>query len=158
MARLALEPTDAKDFGPCECCGNNSRQVWGQDRDGDATIASYFVHWTLSRVADHGANFDLIIGKWGKDATAADRCLVALEYRLDGTGPSFMVIDTAGRPAATSELVGNVLARDEVVGQPIATQAFAIVDAVLVQDGRVAELLCSWRMGPAPRKPWWRFW
>ena len=55
-------------------------------------------------------------------------------------------------------LVGRVLRRSDVIGQPIADQAFAIVDAVLAQDTRVAELLGPWRMGPAPRRPWWKFW
>jgi hypothetical protein len=99
------------------------------------------VHWTLTRVHDHGAHFDLIIGRWGERTTAADRVLVALEYRVLESGPAFMVIDAASRPAATNELVGRALAREEVIGRPIAAEAFAIVDAVLAQDPRVAELL-----------------
>jgi hypothetical protein len=60
---------------------------------------------------------------------------------VDETGPSFMVIDAADRPAAASDLVGRALAREEVIGRPIAKQAFSIVDAILQQDARVAELL-----------------
>jgi hypothetical protein len=141
MDALEVEPTGANDTGPCECCGNNSRCVWGFVHTPEASLASYFVHWTLSRVADHGANFDLIIGRWGDGTSARDRVLVALAYRLLESGPGFMVIDAADRPAASSELVGRVLTRAEVLGQPVAKQAFAIVDAVLAQDARVAELL-----------------
>ncbi|VTT99811.1 Uncharacterized protein OS=Rhodopseudomonas palustris (strain HaA2) GN=RPB_1943 PE=4 SV=1 [Gemmataceae bacterium] len=141
MEALEVEPTGANDTGPCECCGNNSRCVWGFVHTSEASLASYFVHWTLSRVADHGANFDLILGRWGEGTSARDRVLVALAYRLLESGPGFMVIDAGGRPAASSELVGRALARAEVVGQPVATQAFAIVDAVLAQDARIAELL-----------------
>lgn len=104
METLRIEPTESKDSGPCSCCGNNSRCVWGFAHSAEATIATYFVHWTLTRVADHGANFDLIFGKWGEQATPADRCLVSLAYRLFNGTPQFMVIDGAGRPA--SELVG----------------------------------------------------
>lgn len=100
MRSFVVDPVDAKDFGPCECCGNNSRRVWGNVHAANVAIASYFVHRTLARVADHGANFDLILGHWGERATAANRCLVSLAYRLDETGPSFMVIDAAGRPVA----------------------------------------------------------
>jgi hypothetical protein len=57
-----------------------------------------------------------------------------------------MVIDGHQRPSAKSELVGHVLRRDEVVGQPIAKQAFAVVDAILAQDSRVLELLGHHRM------------
>jgi hypothetical protein len=158
MKPLEVEKTGEKDHGPCECCGNNSRCVWGFIHTPSATLASYFVHWTLGRVPDHGAKFDLIIGKWGEGAVAADRSLVALEYRLFGTGPEFMVIDAADRDVAASELVGHVLHRSAVIGQPIADQAFAIVDAVLAQDDRVVELLGPYRMVPPKQKPWWRFW
>jgi hypothetical protein len=141
MDALAVEPAGSRDDGPCACCGHNSRCVWGCVRAPDGALASYFVHWTLGRVADHGANVDLIIGRWGDEASASDRVLVALTYRLSESGPAFMVIDADGRTASSSELVGRALARAEVVGQPIAEQAFAIIDAVLAQDPRVAELL-----------------
>ncbi|HEY7152731.1 MAG TPA: hypothetical protein VH575_02120 [Gemmataceae bacterium] len=143
---LRVEPTGTNDYGPCECCGNNSRCVWGFIHAPEGTLASYFVHWALNRVADHGANFDLILGKWGEQATAQDRCLVSLAYRLFEDGPQFMVIDGHDRPSAKSELVGQVLRRAEVVGQPIAKQAFAAVDAILAQDSRVLELLGPYRM------------
>jgi len=141
MATLSIEPTGSSDFGPCPCCGNNSRRVWGHVHSPKAAVAAYFVHWTRNAVRDHGANFDLIVGKWGKGATAPDRELVALAYRLEDDGPSFMVIDAADRPAADDELVGKALARKEVIGKPIARKAFDIVDAILDQDPRVAELL-----------------
>jgi hypothetical protein len=143
---LRVEPTGTNDYGPCECCGNNSRCVWGFIQGAVVTVAAYFVHWTLTRVMDHGANFDLIMGKWGDGASARDRSLVSLAYRLFDTGPQFMVIDGHQRPSAKSELVGHVLRRDEVVGQPIAKQAFAVVDAILAQDSRVLELLGHHRM------------
>jgi hypothetical protein len=146
---LRVEPTDSRDFGPCECCGANTRRVWGFVHGAGGTVAAYFVQWAVGRVVDHGANFDLILGRWGEGAGAADRSLVALAYRLDDTGPSFMVLDAASRPAAGSELVGRALARGEVVGRPIAQEAFRVVDAVLAQDARVAELLGPYRMGPA---------
>jgi hypothetical protein len=141
MEALEVEPTGEKDHGPCACCGKNSRCVWGFVRTPRAQLAAYFVHWTVGRVSDHGANFDLIVGRWGERATATDRSLVALEYRLLDNGPAFMVIDAEGRPAADSELVGRVLRRADVIGRPIADEAFGIVDAVLAQDARVAELL-----------------
>jgi hypothetical protein len=146
MEVIGIEPTGSKDFGPCQCCGNNSRRVWGFASQSGKTIASYFVHWTLGRVEDHGVNFDLIVDRWGDGSTAKDRSLVALAYRLFPTGPQFMVIDADGRPAASNELVGRVLRREDVIGQPIAQQAFAIVDAILSQDDRVKELLGPWRM------------
>jgi hypothetical protein len=141
MGVLAVEPTGAKNSGPCPCCGHDTRRVWGLVRTRRSARAAYFVQWAPGLVPEHGANIDLIIGKWGERATAADRVLVALEFRRLGTGPAVMVIDAGDRPAVSSDLVGRALQRAEVIGRPVAERAFAIVDAVLAQDKRVAELL-----------------
>jgi hypothetical protein len=141
-ATIAIEPTGAKDTGICTCCGRESRVVWGNARSAAGGLAVYYVHWTLGHVPDQGANIDLVIGKWVEDAAAEDRQAVAIAYRLMETGPSMMVIDAAERPVArNTELVGRALRREDVVETPLATQAFAIADAILEQDERVAELL-----------------
>lgn len=141
MARLEVEPTGEKNHGPCTCCGGNSRCVWGLVRTPRAALAAYYVHWTVGRVADHGANFDLIVGRWGDRTAASDRQLIALEYRVLDRGPALMVIDAAGRPADSREMVGQALKRAEVIGTPAAKQAFEIIDAILAQDIRLAELV-----------------
>ncbi len=140
MDELTIEPSGIKDSGPCACCGNASRCVWGFVHGHDGVVAAFYVHWTLNGIRQHGANFDLILGHWGDDATAADRVLVALAYRLLDDGPGFMVIDADSRPAAKSDLVGRALKRADVLGQPIAQRAFAVLDAILLRDPRVAEL------------------
>ena len=92
---MEIEPSGSNDYGPCECCGNMSRCIWGFVQSPTGPRAAYFVHWTLTRVADHGANFDLIIGEWGEGASAADRAVVSLAYRLDETSSQDMVVDEA---------------------------------------------------------------
>jgi hypothetical protein len=52
-----------------------------------------------------------------------------------------MVIDAGGREIARSELVGRVPAPDEILAGPLAPLAFAIVDAVWLQDARIGELV-----------------
>ena len=102
METLTVEPTGMNDYGPCECCGNNSRCVWG-------FIHSRGHRRVVLRPLDTQqgrrprANFDLILGKWGEQATARDRSLVSLAYRLFDTGPQFMVIDGHDRPSAKSD-------------------------------------------------------
>ena len=142
-AAIAIEPTGAKDTGVCACCGRESRVVWGYARSGESGLAAYYVHWTLGHVPEQGANIDLIIGKWGEDASAEDREAVAIAYRSMETGPSMMVIDAAQRPLARNiDLVGRALHREDVIGTPLAEHVFAIADAILEQDVRVAELTC----------------
>ena len=141
MRLLSIEVSDSNDFGPCECCGSKSRTVWGFIHRGDVTEAAYFVQWTLGQVERHGAHFDLIIGKWGDATDSKDRCAVSMELHRTSDGPSFTVIDSVDRPTASNELVGKPLARDEVIGTPLAKQAFELVDAIWLQDKRIAEIV-----------------
>ena len=140
MSEITLEPTGSSDVERCECCGQKSRTVWGLARRDGGAHAAYFVHWTLGQVADDGAHFDLILGRWGDSATKADRYAVALEYRRTEQGPAFMVIDATERPIAHNELVGRALRRNEVIGTTLATHAFELVDAIWLKDRRISEV------------------
>jgi hypothetical protein len=123
--------------GHCDCCGNESRRVWGMVHDGAATLAAYWLNWTVGHLTEPGANLDLIVGRWVEDASADDRMVVSLLHRRqpDGSG-AFMVIDAADRPVAKGELARTALARADVVGTPLAAQVFALVDAIYEQDAR----------------------
>jgi len=143
---IKVEPAGSKDFGVCDCCGRISRRVWGFAYADGRCLAAYFVHWTIGHVPDRGANIDLIMGDWGEGVAAERRSALSVAYRLRDTGPSMMVIDAETRPMSRSPLVGQRLSREEVIGKPIAQDAFAIADAVLAQDDRVAELLGGWKV------------
>ncbi len=146
---IDVDPEGTKDHGPCECCGNMSRTVWGYLHEDGAAVAVYFVQWTLSRVGDHGANFDLIIGKWGEQSSLEDRSVVAVALRWVPEGPQFMVIDAAERPSAQSkDLAAWAKRRDEVIGTPLAPRVFAMLDAIWLGDSRISEVT---RPGATPR-------
>lgn len=137
MEPLELEPTGSSDFGPCECCGERSRIVWGFVHRGGTTEAAYFVHWTPGKVPEHGAHVDLVMGRWGKGAERVDRYAVSLEFRH---GAGVMVIDASARDISKNALVGRGLRRDEVVGTPLATRVFEVVDVIWSADTRIAEV------------------
>lgn len=123
--------------GHCDCCGNESRRVWGMVHDGDATLAAYWMNWTVGHLTDKGANLDLILGRWGDEASADDRVAISMVHREQPDGaPALMVIDAGDRPVAMSELARTALNRTDVIGTPLAAQAFALVDAIYEQDGR----------------------
>jgi hypothetical protein len=140
MPALTVELGESSELGPCDCCGGRSRTVWGYLHRGETTEAAYFVQWTLGQVDRHGANFDLIVGKWGDGTIRHDRRAVALELRHGEAGPAFTVIDAADRPVGGSELVGKALSRGEVIGTPLAAAVFEMVDAIWLQDERIAEV------------------
>lgn len=137
---LVIELMGEKHSGPCACCGNDSRSVWGAVHRGEVTEAVYYVHWTVGRVKQEGAHFDLAVGSWGEGAHPSDRVGVALEFRITEQGPSFMVIDASDRPVLSDSLVARGLTREQVIGTPLAQQAFDIVDAVWSHDARVNEI------------------
>lgn len=123
--------------GFCDCCGQESRCVWGFVHDEDCTRAAYYMHWTIGHLSETGANFDLILGPWGGGTSADDRVLVSMVHRQQPDGsPQLMVIDAAERLDRRAELVGNALARSDVIGTPLAQQVFALVDAIYEQDDR----------------------
>jgi hypothetical protein len=51
-----------------------------------------------------------------------------------------MVIDANTRDVARGELTHRGLRRDEVIGTALAKQAFEVIDAIWLQDGRLAEI------------------
>ena len=144
MNTLSLKPDGSKESGACECCGNQTKTVWGfVNRDGGAH-AVYYARWTVGHL-ERGAIFLLSIGGWG-GGTPAQRQAVALECRVDETGLNFMVVDAAGSPWGKRELLGRMLRRKQVMSltsSRLRQEAFAIVDLVVSEDARVAEFLVS---------------
>jgi hypothetical protein len=136
---LEIEPASMKSSGRCTCCGQSRRTVWGYVYRDGGPRACYFVEWTLGR-SDCAARFDVVVGKWFDGTTEADREAVSLEYRRLDTGPSFAVVDAAGRPAAE---VGRATRGSQIAGTPLADEVFTIAGAVLEMDARVRELAAS---------------
>ena len=63
---LTVEPTGDKTHGPCDCCGQLTRRVWGYvHRTSGRTVASYFVSWMEKNSAHDDAVVDAI---WLNDA------------------------------------------------------------------------------------------
>jgi hypothetical protein len=133
---LTIETSGDKSFGPCDCCGEMTRRVWGFVYEADAALATYFVEWTPGHEAS-SANFDLIIGAWGEGTDKSDRKAVSLEFRRLESGPAFMVIDAKTRPTAKSSLVSDALSRDAVVGTAVASQVYRICDVVYLDEPRL---------------------
>jgi len=138
-AHLSVEPLGADETGRCECCGRVSRKVWGLVRRDGAAYATYFVHWTVGHVFENRAYLDVILGKWGEGTTASNRYAVHLEYRILDNGPSMMIRDSDPK-YVSSTLAVHHLKRGDIIGDPLADMVFAVCDAALEQDHRLAPL------------------
>lgn len=133
---LTIETTGAATPGFCACCGNTNHRVGGLVWRDDEPHAAYFISWTQGHVAEKGALWNIVLGEWGDDTTVADRVAASLHSRHDDR-PGFGVIDAAADAETLKEIAGRMLMRDEVIGKPIATDIFAVCDAILDQDDRV---------------------
>src|SRR2546430_6538140 len=129
-----LEDRKVTDYGPCECCGDVSQLASGMVRLNDDSYAAYQVHWTTHQVARHGAEFYIILGKWGDGTTAIDRFAVALHFFIDADSFGFTVVDANQTPIASHPLVGRALSRESVINTPLAQEIFNLVDAIWLED------------------------
>jgi NADH:ubiquinone oxidoreductase subunit len=131
---LAVEPQGSS-AGVCECCGHESRCVWGLIHNEAGTVAAYWAHWTVGRLDDHPGNIDLAVGPWGDETSESDRAGVSLLYQLVDGNPQVMVVDA--RQDRIGNLASTGLKRDDIIGTPLAEQVFNLVDAACIQDERV---------------------
>lgn len=60
-----------------------------------AAVAAYQVWWTVGHIAEHGAEIDLICGRWGDGTSPSDRFVVRLHHFIAATGPWVMVQDAS---------------------------------------------------------------
>jgi hypothetical protein len=123
--------------GHCNCCGHETRTVWGYVSTDEAAIASYFIQWTRGQ-PEHYPNLDFLIGTWG-DNEKDDRKLVSWVY--NASVEQFMIIDGQSRPAAKSSLCAHAMTRDEVRADPDFLQlAKDVLDAAWLGDNRIEEV------------------
>jgi hypothetical protein len=133
---LHVEPA-GESGGHCECCGNETRTIWGYIYDCDSPVACYFVQWTR-RQPEHFPNFDFLIGTLA-DENAPDGRLVSWVY--NPSAESFMAIDGSNRPAAKSPLCAQALTREQVIADVAEMEtATLFIDALWVGDSRISEI------------------
>ncbi|HEY1752088.1 MAG TPA: hypothetical protein VGG29_12565 [Caulobacteraceae bacterium] len=84
----------------------------------------------------------VVLGNWGEGASASERFLTTLEYKmLDGRVPTFWFVDAESRPLATSDLVGRALSRAQALASGDRELVLECCDFILASDERVEPLL-----------------
>lgn len=135
-APLTVEPT-GQGGGHCDCCGHETRIVWGNICADAVMVATYFVHWTRGR-QPHFCNLDLLVGTW-RERVEQGQTLSSWIY--NSAREQFMAIDSTTRPAAESNLCTRALTRDQVLADPeLMADLRALLDAVWSGDPRIAEV------------------
>lgn len=136
LVTYEVEPSGEK-ADKCECCGSTSHTVWGyvHERDG-ATRAVYYVGWAEGH-EERVIWITLGLGAWGQETTESDRRSVALEGRTFDGEPWLGIVDEPHFDYP--HLLGDLLSRQEALDDPCLTDLWAVTDAVVVNDSRVAE-------------------
>jgi len=125
-------------YSTCSCCENPTHRVWGWVNDQATVLAAYFVSYTPCH-RDHGAKFQIVLGRWGEQTTPDDRSLVELDYRVH-LGPAALMVVDPTQPSTLATVAKHALRRDQVVGRPIAATVFTIVDAIDMKDPRLNDV------------------
>ena len=138
--KLYVEPDGESEPTACDCCGNESKTVWGYIYNGNNALAAYFIQWTKNK-KEHYPNFDFLLGTWGDDSIN-DKKLISFIYNAtQGDNGSFMAIDGSERPASSSELCDVALSAQEVRNdKEIMNIAAEMIDAVWLGDPRIEEI------------------
>jgi len=82
---LEFDAENQIELGPARIATKDFSRL-GYIYQSDAALATYYVEWTPQH-PEKDATFDLIVGRWGKDAQAADRQGVSVAFRVLETGP-----------------------------------------------------------------------
>lgn len=123
----------------CEVDGDITKRIWGMVHEPDGpTLAAYWMQWTCGKVTELGASLDLVIGGRGDGTTANDRSHVALFHSQNEDGkPELMIVDATSRKDNYKNLAEFALAREDVIGTPMAQRIFSLVDAIYLSDDRI---------------------
>ncbi len=131
---MIVEPDGERLFDPCACCGGMTRSVWGYVYEPQQPWAAYFVRWTVGAVEAHGAAWKLIL------PLGETRGTVAIRYSVIGNEPQFMVVDAEESDAGVGTTSDRALKRTDVIGHPLASRVFQIIDRIWLADLRLEEL------------------
>jgi hypothetical protein len=124
---------------PCECCGNVSHTVWGYvHEEAGGTRAVYYAGW-IDGHDDRVVRMTVSLGRWGDGTGADDRRSVAIDMRAPEGTPEMMVVDNAlfDEPA----VLGVLQRRQEALDDPALADLWAVADAIVLADPRVAEAM-----------------
>jgi uncharacterized C2H2 Zn-finger protein len=139
---LVVEPDGETTFRHCEDCDAVTRKIWGYISNDNGARAIYFTRWTDGHV-ERGAQIILSIGRWGEETTPSERRRVAVECRIGTDRPAFMVVDAGDFTWCQDDVLGETMTRAAVLADPIAQEAFSMLDALAECDERFRAFLLS---------------
>jgi hypothetical protein len=124
--------------GHCDCCGHETRVFRGFVYRGEEAYAVYMSAYTTDH-PDHGVSMAVSLGGWG-GSTEQKEC-VALEWRVNDSGPGCTVVDAGTSRWAQEHSLGVMLSRPDVINSARAREAFDVSDIIHQKDQRLSQAL-----------------
>lgn len=124
----------------CKCCGEESCVGHGFVYKNHDAYAVYYVGWSSAH-SPKKVSFALAVGDWGDDAANSSRTCFGVEATEDANEVLLRVLEPQESPWPDSDLLGEMLGRDQGLSHPLLKEIFAIVEQVLRTHPALAEYL-----------------
>ena len=124
----------------CDCCGQESNVGHGFVHKGAHPYAVYFVAWSAGH-REKGVTMAIAIGEWNDDSTAEDRACFGLEAYEGEHHVLFRFIDPESSPWSRTDLLGEMLRRDESLMHPCSADILAVAETIVRRHPSVREFL-----------------
>jgi hypothetical protein len=133
---FAIEPGIETTVGHCDTCGHLSKLFRGFVYESGVPHAVYACYFTDSH-PEQGVSMAVSLRGWGEGADPSIKECVALEWFVTDSGPGCRVVDAQDTSWAKEQFLGRMLSRSEAMGSGRAAEAFAVSDAIWLQDQRL---------------------
>lgn len=114
----------------CACCGNKSSTGHGFVYRNNHAYAVYYCAWSLSH-AEKTVSFALAIGEWDDASTVDDRVCFGIEAKENESQILFRVLSPDESPWPNTNLLGNMLARENALNHEKISEIFTILEEVM---------------------------
>ena len=130
MSKFEIEIGENSSPSLCYCCNDKSYTGHGFIyKDGDA-YAVYYIGWSTNHT-EKKVSIALALGEWNDDSTSDDRICFGLEAYEAEKDILFRVIDPKESPWSKTDLLGDMISREQGLNHQLLGEVLIVVEEVL---------------------------
>ncbi|MCU7806157.1 MAG: hypothetical protein KZQ96_23535 [Candidatus Thiodiazotropha sp. (ex Lucinoma borealis)] len=135
-----IEIGDNAHCSKCHCCGQESLIGNGFVYSNGDAYAVYYVGWSEAH-PEKRVSFALAIGEWDDDSTSSNRICFGIEAYEGENEILCEVINPKDSPWPSTDLLGNMLTREDALKHPLLKEAFVILEKILCEHPAIISYL-----------------
>lgn len=124
----------------CDCCGAESATGHGFIYRDEIAYAVYFAGWSYGH-RQNGVSMAIAVGRWDDSSTVHDRVCFGVEAQEGEKQILFRIIDPDESPWPQTELLGDMISRDEARISASRDDAISIAEQIVRNHPAVCEFL-----------------